>query len=191
MATKEEKRIEILKAAARIFSANGFEKAKVEDIAKVAGIGKGTVYEYFDSKKSLFKQMISFGLDQYRLSIKEIIEENLHIRARLVELAKYSAKYFNQHIDMIQMATQCNLLSNEMKQWLIEERLAVFELIEQMIDEGIKKGELRQNLNVELASFVIIGSIGEHFTKRVFFDGLNIEEVDFDEMVDVILDGLV
>jgi len=44
-ASREEKQTDILKAAIRVFSEHGFDGAKMEYIAKEAGIGKGTIYE--------------------------------------------------------------------------------------------------------------------------------------------------
>lgn len=46
----------ILNAAARIFSSCGFARSRIEDIASAAGVGKGTVYEYFLSKQQLLLQ---------------------------------------------------------------------------------------------------------------------------------------
>jgi len=44
----------ITEAAAAVFAERGFRSARVADIAERAGIGKGTVYEYFRSKEDLF-----------------------------------------------------------------------------------------------------------------------------------------
>ncbi|MDH7498134.1 MAG: helix-turn-helix domain-containing protein, partial [Syntrophomonadaceae bacterium] len=62
MEERKEKRQLILEAAARVFSQRGYHQAKVEEIAAAAGVGKGTVYEYFDSKLELFQQMCSAAL---------------------------------------------------------------------------------------------------------------------------------
>lgn len=48
----------ILKAASEVFLVNGFEKSTVQEIAVKAGIGKGTIYEYFSSKEELFGQVL-------------------------------------------------------------------------------------------------------------------------------------
>ena len=52
-ALKEEKRRAILDATLREFEAKGFDAARIEDIAKKAGVAKGTVYNYFESKEAL------------------------------------------------------------------------------------------------------------------------------------------
>ena len=54
---KNAKRKEILEAAARVFARDGFANTKISDVAALAGIGKGTVYEYFPSKDELFLQV--------------------------------------------------------------------------------------------------------------------------------------
>src|SRR5437879_566677 len=49
----EDRRTEILDAAARTFRARGVSRATVADIAEAAGVAKGTVYLYFGSKEHL------------------------------------------------------------------------------------------------------------------------------------------
>ena len=52
--TRPNKRILIIEAAARVFSQKGYAGTLIAEIARTAGIGKGTVYEYFNSKEDLF-----------------------------------------------------------------------------------------------------------------------------------------
>ncbi|MBT3228603.1 MAG: TetR/AcrR family transcriptional regulator [Candidatus Marinimicrobia bacterium] len=49
----------IIRAAIHIFARDGLEKGKIADIAKEAGIGKGTVYEYYSSKDEIFHAMVN------------------------------------------------------------------------------------------------------------------------------------
>ena len=51
---REEKRDSLVKAAASVFASQGFSRARIADIAEAADVGKGTIYEYFDSKEELF-----------------------------------------------------------------------------------------------------------------------------------------
>ena len=54
-----ERREAILAAALDEFSARGFEAARLDDVAKRAGVAKGTIYLYFRDKESLFEELIS------------------------------------------------------------------------------------------------------------------------------------
>src|SRR6201995_2347549 len=49
---------QILEGARRVFLADGFDGASMNDIARVAGVSKGTLYVYFDSKEALFEALV-------------------------------------------------------------------------------------------------------------------------------------
>ena len=53
-----ERRDSILTAALDEFSAQGFEAARMDDVAKRAGIAKGTIYLYFDGKEAVFRALV-------------------------------------------------------------------------------------------------------------------------------------
>ncbi len=50
---REEKRRTLLAAAGQVFSARGFHETRMAEIAVAAGVGKGTIYEYFEKKEDL------------------------------------------------------------------------------------------------------------------------------------------
>src|SRR3954468_10629927 len=53
------KRRQILDGARRVFLAEGFEGASMNDIAKAAGVSKGTLYVYFENKERLFAAILA------------------------------------------------------------------------------------------------------------------------------------
>ena len=55
---KESRPGEIIEAALELFVANGFKATRLEEVAKLAGVSKGTVYLYFDSKEDLFRAVV-------------------------------------------------------------------------------------------------------------------------------------
>ena len=64
--TREATRTRIIREAASEFARLGFEQANINTIAEQAGIGKGTIYLYFENKRELFLAMLrqirhSFG----------------------------------------------------------------------------------------------------------------------------------
>jgi TetR/AcrR family fatty acid metabolism transcriptional regulator len=61
---RDRKEQEILQAAAAVFAARGFRATRIDDIAAHAGIGKGTVYEYFQSKEHLFLRLFEWFTSQ-------------------------------------------------------------------------------------------------------------------------------
>jgi AcrR family transcriptional regulator len=67
----ERKKEEILKAAARVFAQRGFQSALVEEVARAAGVGKGTVYRYFKDKEDLFFSIIDHAVAKLIDSMKQ------------------------------------------------------------------------------------------------------------------------
>ena len=56
---KEDRPAEILAAALQIFSEKGFAATKLDEVAKQAGVSKGTLYLYFESKEALLKEVVN------------------------------------------------------------------------------------------------------------------------------------
>ena len=57
-----ERRDAILAAALEEFSGHGFAAARLEDVARRAGVAKGTIYLYFADKETLFQELIRWQL---------------------------------------------------------------------------------------------------------------------------------
>lgn len=61
---REEKRALIMDVALELFAEEGFHSASISKIASKAGISKGLMYNYFDSKEDLIKEIIGEGLNR-------------------------------------------------------------------------------------------------------------------------------
>lgn len=86
---KEDRPSEILAAALKIFAEKGFAATKLDDIAKEAGVSKGTLYLYFESKEFLFKSLINeFVLPQISRAQELANDHKGPVKEFLQELAK-------------------------------------------------------------------------------------------------------
>ncbi|RJP20923.1 MAG: TetR/AcrR family transcriptional regulator [Candidatus Abyssobacteria bacterium SURF_5] len=70
---KPEKYAQIIEAATREFSSKGFEQGNVNTIAEDLGIGKGTLYNYIESKEALFLETIRWSAAKLTAFVKEEI----------------------------------------------------------------------------------------------------------------------
>ncbi len=87
---KQEKRSRILETAIRVFAQKGVNNTKIADIAQAAGIGKGTVYEYYHSKE----EIINASLRHFMGSMSAVIGRRLlHLRDPLDKLLAYFAAW--------------------------------------------------------------------------------------------------
>ena len=72
---KTEKRQHIIEAALRVFAKSGFFRTKMIHIAEAAGIGKGTIYEYFKSKEDLVKAVFDVFVVQSEIEINRRVNQ--------------------------------------------------------------------------------------------------------------------
>lgn len=70
---RQEKTSRILKAAERIFAQKGFEHARIQEIAKAAGVSDGSIYGYFSGKDDLLFSVIKDGFTEspYKQGFKD------------------------------------------------------------------------------------------------------------------------
>src|SRR6187455_3729116 len=75
-----ERREAILAAALDEFSSRGFEAARLEDVARRAGVAKGTIYLYFRDKENLFQELVRAELSPVVLALEAAPAADLPLR---------------------------------------------------------------------------------------------------------------
>ncbi len=189
-ASRKEKQTDILKAAVRVFSEHGFDGAKMEFIAKEAGIGKGTIYEYFESKERLFEEILKFSIEEFRHGLKKSMDHGETIEEKILNCSHYSVEFLNSHMDIVQIVMQVNTLSKEVRAQLFVEHSAILQLYQGMVHDAKRKGEIREDLDEELATYCIAGALDLFSKQRVLMDPQPLSEIDHQAIVDVVLRGL-
>ncbi len=98
---KEDRREAVLAAARRIFFESGFHRATVENIALEAGVAKGTVYLYFETKETILAHLLLEGLENLRSRLESAYAEAApHSgETRLRRLAQAYLQFFKDEQD--------------------------------------------------------------------------------------------
>lgn len=91
-AAESAKRGQIVEGARQVFLARGFDGASMGEIARAAGVSKGTLYVYFDSKQALFAELVRVDKRQTAEQLFELDAED-HDVARV--LARLGASYLD------------------------------------------------------------------------------------------------
>lgn len=73
--TTEERRLEIIETAQRLFSERGFTNTPVDAIIKEMGVAKGTFYYYFKSKEEVLAAIVDQMLDQIVKMAEQVAED--------------------------------------------------------------------------------------------------------------------
>jgi AcrR family transcriptional regulator len=134
---KEERRGKIMKAAAKVFAAKGFESATISDIIDEAGVARRTFYNYFESKRDVFIRLVESYFDEYTA-----ILERSH--ARLVDvLERKPEETINAWRDLVYATLQFHSDNRELTVLVYREAQAEDEQFNARVQELIQLGRDR------------------------------------------------
>ena len=136
---KEKKRQLIIEAAIKVFSAQGFYKARMENIAELAGIGKGTIYEYFSSKLDLFKAIIESSFQFYMQLIDAETKRGASIEDLIYELFRSHMEFCMQNCALGNILfKEHNSMGEDFESWLlglhIQQRQKITSILQAEVD---------------------------------------------------------
>jgi AcrR family transcriptional regulator len=156
----QNKRDIILDAAVQVFSTKGYHNTRMEEIATVAGIGKGTIYEYFDSKLQLFQAMMESSLQIYYTRIDMPKLETLNFEERMSILFESHITFCREHKELTRIVFwDTEIWDEDLKDWTYNLRNEKEEKLTGIIQESIERGEIR-DVDARLLTLMIIGTLG-------------------------------
>lgn len=91
---KAVKRADILRFAADAFSRTGFHNTKMQDIADLADIGKGTLYEYFRNKEELFLAIYDEWMQAYETMVRQRVDAATDAIARVDAIRDSAVEFY-------------------------------------------------------------------------------------------------
>jgi AcrR family transcriptional regulator len=138
----EQKRLNILAAAAELFADNPFHKVLLSDVAEAAGVGKGTLYVYFQNKEDLYLSVLYSGFAQLVERMQRRLNQNQlgpmeNLEAAIREMVQFA--YQNPHMfELMRTVPWRSVIDNA--QW-DGKRNELRSIIESIIRSGIACGE--------------------------------------------------
>ena len=160
---KWTKKDQMIEAAFALFLKNGYMNTKVSDIADEAGIGKGTVYEYFPSKELLFAEVFKIKVLSDYHKVEKLLRSKVSAEQKLIEYVTFEAKNMKKFGDSLHMLPDMVMSSdafkNEALQKIIFDLWVLrFNAMHAIIKEGMEKGEFR-SADSHLTAMSVMGSL--------------------------------
>lgn len=91
----------ILESGRRVFAARGFEGASVDEIARLAGVAKGTVYLYYPSKRALYRAALRQGLALLMSELRQRMEAAGSAREKIRAFVETKVEFIERHRDFL------------------------------------------------------------------------------------------
>lgn len=164
---KTEVKEKIIQAAITTFSKYGYDKTRMDDIAKSAKLGKGTLYLYFKSKEELF-------YDISENSIKELKEQLSKLFSKKEDLVQDAEKFYDQYRNLIHDSEKVSFemiaessRNPKLRKALYEQRMKVYDIVIDYLRRQIEKGFFRKDMDVNAIASGLVA----------LYDGLTISKL--------------
>lgn len=188
---KAELRDKIIQAAIQSFSQTGFDRTKVEDIAKRLGLSKGTIYLYFTSKEDLF-----LAICEYYLKVMKERQQST-VFSKMEDLLLDAERFYEEFQEleqgndkvMLEMVVE-STRNQKLRRAMYEHRLKVYDAVVDHLTKHMNKGLIRKDVDAHALASAFVAlydgltaskmlGVGEASNKRAWM-----------AMVRAVLDGI-
>jgi AcrR family transcriptional regulator len=160
-----QKRNRIIAAAVTTFAQKGYAGTRIIEVAQAAGIGKGTIYEYFPSKEALFFATLEHLLAETEGQMKDLAERmEGSVTDRLMTLAEQVIRDWLQKLELyglvLEFWSATAALPGRLRfRQAFNDGYAAFRgLLAALIREGKARGEFKAGVDPERIASALIGS---------------------------------
>ncbi|HEX3805164.1 MAG TPA: TetR/AcrR family transcriptional regulator [Gaiellaceae bacterium] len=159
----DDKRRLILDAAVRVFAAQGYDAARVGDIAKEAGVAYGLVYHYYGSKDAVLEAVFREAWGRLMSAISVAVESGTPAPEQLALVVKIVLRAWRDDPDLVRLLLREVTRSPHIQDELDEIGRA-FEGLQQIVERGQKAGTLRSDIDARMAAWMLYGALEEVLT---------------------------
>jgi AcrR family transcriptional regulator len=157
---------EILNAARIVFARQGFERGMIEDIARQAGIAKGTVYLYFRSKAEIYKALLVHDMKELKRETMQRINAAPTLREKLYAFAltRMEHAHVRREFFRVMDSEQRNLsmTRSQYRDFLYEP----VQCLTTAIAEAAEKGDIRA-LPAEKVAWMLANAVRGEIQRRL------------------------
>ncbi len=188
---KEARPAELIEAAFLEFAANGYDGARLEDVAKRAGVVKGTIYRYFDDKEALFLAVVQSRvptildpndtlISSFPGTTRELLTHLLHFMyGKLVDS--------DIRVLMRIIISEGNKFPELIELYHREAVSKGLSLLERVVARGVARGEVKPH-HAPLLHMTIIAPVMMAAIWRMTFDSQ--QRVETEDFIEAHLDAL-
>jgi len=151
---------DIVSAAAKVFRTKGYHAATVRDIADEVGLLTGSLYHHFDSKEELLYLVVKEPIAQMYRTMAEIAAADGRATDKLRRAIAAHLEAFDRHYPHLFVY----LREREAVKRRFREKIGFspkdYERCwQQILSEGVKSGEFRRDLDIQVASYGLLGML--------------------------------
>jgi AcrR family transcriptional regulator len=159
-----ERRERLLRAAAEVFKEKGFQAASINDIAERFGGDRASIYYYYAGKHEIFIDLIQQAVQEVVLLAEGVARSEQPAMVRLKDLAVKTVDAYERHYPYMYVYIQEDMRKVPGDGTSAGQELQALgqryeRAVQQIIDDGLKSGEFRADVDPQMMKFAIIGAL--------------------------------
>jgi TetR/AcrR family transcriptional regulator, cholesterol catabolism regulator len=183
-------RDDVVRAAARLFSAHGYHGTSMQDLGGALGLQRGSLYAHIGSKEELLYEVVEEGADRFLARAERAVTLDERPPARLRALLVGHIETAAQHLDAATVfLSEWRYLSDGLRTIVQAKRDRYEAMVRAVIAEGVEKGDFRADADVRFASTLLLSAGNWTYTWYRPDGGLSPTEIG-ERFSDLILKGL-
>jgi AcrR family transcriptional regulator len=151
-----ETRLRLFRCALQLFAVRGFPNVTVEDITEAADVGKGTFFNYFESKDHVLGVMAEIQLGKVREAAAHAEQGKHPIQLLLRQMFLRLAEEPGRSPDLARALISCFLVSEGVRNIIERHMREGRRIIAKIVAAGQKRGEIDPRLKKEKAAIQVL-----------------------------------
>ncbi|AMO86850.1 TetR/AcrR family transcriptional regulator [Solibacillus sp. FSL K6-1781] len=153
-----DRRHEILIAATKSFTLFGYKATTIEQVAKIANVGKGTIYTFFKNKEELFQEVVFHLIGEMKRETDQLIDVSASFMQNAHTALMKMLQFRERHLLFAKLIDEERALGTpEVQQMLLKIESEIISYVSMRIRNGIAKGEVI-DCNPEHVAFLLFKS---------------------------------
>jgi len=168
------RRSEILAAAIKVFGNKGFEATRMDEIAKVARLAKGTLYLYFNSKEAIYQATVQQALAELAALTEEHVQKESTFAGKFAAFIRIRIAFWNEQQSLYRIFLSLSREGQYKKRSIAWQREIVLYL-QSILADGARAGEIPEQ-DFLAAAWTTLDAIRGVSERRVYSEGRSTED---------------
>jgi len=193
MRSKNDRKLQIIEAAIKIFAHKGFYNSKVSDVAREAGVADGTIYLYFKNKDDILISLFETKMEEFLHRFHTVIDNKANSRKKLKLFIELYFKLIEEDQNLAEVfQVELRQSSKFLKDYHNQKFIDFLNIIGQIIKEGQQKGDFRPDFRINTMKIAIFGALDELARQWILSEDpkFNLRDAAF-EMTQTFIAGLI
>ncbi len=152
-------RCRLIRSAAELFGTREFHRVRAQELAARAGVGKGTLYRCFGSKRELYLAAIIEGFAELQRRLAQALAKAHSPAEKISLITRHTTDYFWDRRFFFVLLQATEPASGPFSHGFYTQRARLSDMIHAALAEGVAAGELRADLDARLCAEALLGMV--------------------------------